>query len=153
MKRRPELRDLSDDHHAALVLAIRCKRAGSGRREDEPAWLWAQVARAFADHLEPHFRIEEEHLLPALETIGEAELAARIRADHAALRDTGGVETADTATVRAFGALLEAHIRFEERDVFESTQDRLPKAALEAIAAACRETPRTCPSTGIEPSR
>lgn len=152
MKRRPELRDLSDDHHTGLVLAIRCKRAGSGGEEGDPAWLWAQVARAFTDHLEPHFRIEEEHLLPALETIGEARLAARIRADHAALRDMRGVGAADTTTVRAFGALLEAHIRFEERDVFEPTQDRLPKAALEAIAAACRKIPRTFPGTVIEPS-
>jgi hypothetical protein len=152
VKRRPELRDLSDDHHTGLVLAIRCKRAGGGREEDDPGWLWAQVERAFAEHLEPHFRIEEEHLLPALETIGEARLAARIRDDHAALREMRDVGAADTDAVRAFGALLETHIRFEEREVFEPTQDRLPKAALEAIAAACRAIPRTCPSTSTEPS-
>jgi hypothetical protein len=48
--------------------------------------------------------------------------------------------------VERFGKALESHIRYEERQVFESTQNRLPTAALDAIAAACQSTPRVCPA-------
>jgi hypothetical protein len=40
--------------------------------------------------------------------------------------------------VRALGALLESHVRFEEREMFGVAEARLPGAALEAIAEACR---------------
>jgi hemerythrin-like domain-containing protein len=146
VKRVPELRDLSDDHHTGLVLARRCKRAGrpdSGLTLDA---VWEQVVEAFSSHLEPHFRIEEQHLLPALEAIGEASLARRIREDHSALRTLRDSEAASGASIDRFGELLESHIRFEEREVFEATQDRLPAGALEAIAEACRANPRACPA-------
>lgn len=144
MKRVAELRDLSDDHHTGLVLARRCRQAGRPGSASSPEALWKQVLEVFSSHLEPHFQIEEQHLLPALETIGEASLASRIREDHRALRNLRESETASRALVDRFGELLESHIRFEERQVFEPTQDRLPARALEAIAAACRANPRIC---------
>ena len=144
MKRVPELRDLSDDHHTGLMLARRCRQAGRSDSELSPPQVWKQVLEAFESFLEPHFRIEEEHLLPALEAIGEASLAKRIREDHTAMRELRESEAPSRDSVERFGALLESHIRFEERQVFESTQHRLPARALEAIAAACRTVPRVC---------
>jgi hemerythrin-like domain-containing protein len=147
MKRVPELRDLSDDHHTGLTLARRCRQAGRSDSGLSPSQVWQQVLEAFASLLEPHFQIEEEHLLPALEAIGEASLADRIREDHAALRALRESEAPSRELVERFGALLEAHIRYEERQVFEPTQHRLPARALEAIAAACRTVPRVCPTS------
>jgi len=86
MKRVAELRDLSDDHHTGLVLARRCKQAGRADSELPFERVWEQVLEAFSSHLEPHFQIEEKHLLPALEAIGEDSLASRVREDHSALR-------------------------------------------------------------------
>jgi len=146
MKRIAELRDLSDDHHLGLVIARRCKEAGREDSTRPPEALWAELLDAFASHLEPHFQIEERHLLPALEAIGEASLASRIRDDHAALRALRESTPIDRALLRRFGELLESHIRYEERQVFEATQDRLPDDALHAIAAACQAVPRVCPS-------
>ena len=137
MKRIPELRDLSDDHHTGLALARRCRQVGRPNSAVSDEVLWKQVIEAFAAHLEPHFLIEEQHLLPALEAIGEASLASRIRQDHSALRTLRDVESASRSTIQHFGELLESHIRFEERQVFEPTQARLPASALKAIAAAC----------------
>jgi hypothetical protein len=137
MKRVPELRDLSDDHHTGLVLARRCKQVGRPGFASSSETVWNQVLEAFSSHLDPHFRIEEEHLLPALEAIGEASLASRIRDDHGALRALRGSEGPGPTLINHFGELLESHIRFEERQVFERVQDRLPARALEAIAAAC----------------
>lgn len=145
MKRVPELRALSDDHHTGLVLAHRCRRVGSPGFEPSLEAVWRQVLELFSGHLDPHFRIEEEHLVPALEAIGEASLASRICEDHRALRALRELEAPSLATVRRFGELLESHIRFEEREVFEPTQHRLPARALERIAAACEAIPRTCP--------
>jgi len=142
VKRIAALRDLSDDHHTALALARRCKRVAA----PDATALWEQVRETFALHLDPHFRIEDVHLLPALLDIGEPALAARIRDDHAALRAAAERAAPDPAELARFGALLEAHVRFEEREVFEATQHRLPAAALEAIAEACRAIPRVCPA-------
>ena len=141
MKRIPELRDLSDDHHTALVLARRCRRPQPG---DDARAVWSRLREAFASHLEPHFAIEEEHLLPALEAIGEPELAERIRAEHALLRARVAEGAGDREALAELGQLLDAHVRFEEREVFEATQHRLPDATLRAIAEACRSVPRTC---------
>jgi len=139
-----ELRDLSDDHHTGLVLARRCRELGRGGARLSPEQLWERVAEAFASHLEPHFRIEEQYLLPALEEIGEATLAKRIRDEHSSLRALQASQTADRKLVERFGELLESHIRFEEREVFEATQHLLSRDALRAIASACREIPRVC---------
>jgi hemerythrin-like domain-containing protein len=148
MKRVPELRGLSDDHHTGLVLARRCKQVGGSNSELAPELVWSQVLEAFSSHLDPHFQIEERHLLPALESIGEASLASRIREDHRALRALRASEAASPGVIHRFGELLEAHIRFEERQVFESTQDRLPARALADIAAACEANPRICRNLG-----
>lgn len=144
MRRAAELRDLSDDHHTALVLARRCRRGAAGRRLGA---LWQEVQEIFALHLEPHFRIEERHLLPALEDIGEGGLAARIREDHAALRALQRSGEATPERIARFGHLLQEHVRYEERQVFDPTQDRLPEAALRAIADDCRETRRRRPGS------
>ncbi|MCP4005015.1 MAG: hemerythrin domain-containing protein [bacterium] len=147
MKRILELRDLSDDHHTGLVLARRCKLAGRPNSAVSHEVVWKQVVEAFADHLEPHFLIEEQHLLPALEAISESSLVNRIREDHSALRALRDAESPVLATVQRFGELLESHIRFEERQVFQPTQERLPASALKAIAAACQGSTRSRPAS------
>lgn len=144
MKRIPELRDLSDDHHTGLLLARRCSRAARADAELSLEQVWGQVLQAFASHLEPHFQIEEQHLLPGLEAIGEESLARRIREDHDALRALRDADEVTPSLLEKFGGLLEGHIRFEERQVFEQTQHRLPPSALEALASACRTVPRVC---------
>jgi hypothetical protein len=146
VKRIPALRDLSDDHHTALVLARRCRQAAGAGGGDALDAVWDQVLEAFDGHLAPHFQIEERLLVPALETIGEPALASRVRADHTALRALVETASPSRAVVEQFGLVLESHVRFEEREVFELAQSRLPAATLEAIAEACRTTPRVCPA-------
>ena len=144
MKRIPELRGLSDDHHTGLVLAQQCRRVGRSGSPLSPEEVWNQVAEAFSSHLEPHFLIEENLLLPALEAIGEISLATRIREDHCALRALRETDDPTRTVIQRFGELLESHIRFEERQVFEPTQHRLPARVLDAIAAACEANSRSC---------
>jgi len=141
MKRDPRLRDLSDDHHSALVLAARARRAAAAGAEDARALRRLLRAR-FDAELEPHFAIEDALLLPAMDAAGLGTLADRIRRDHRALRELVGRTPAGDAETRSWlaelGAQLEAHVRFEERQAFEAAQAALPDAALGAIAAATR---------------
>lgn len=139
MKRSPELRDLSDDHHRALVLAVRAERAAAGEDAAAVADCWAEIARTFPAELEPHFAIEERLLAPPLAAAGEPALAARLAADHAALRGAAAAASPrDAAALAAFGARLAAHVRFEERELFPVAERVLPAAALAAVADACR---------------
>ncbi len=67
MKRHPALAPLSRDHHHALVLARKLRRANAQDAAD--------VSRAFLEHwMEEerlHFRLEEEVLLPAFAAYGD----------------------------------------------------------------------------------
>lgn len=89
----------------------------------------------FGRELEPHFRVEETVLLPALERIGELEVVQRTRRDHAELRELAA-QAIDGAidAARGLGRLLEEHVRFEERELFPLCERRLPSAVLDEVA-------------------
>ncbi len=134
MKRHPALLVLSREHQAALSLAQRAKRAAASGRESEVADLAAVVAHVFPRELAPHFRDEEDHLLPALEEAGEAGRVARTLADHQRLHALSRqlAEQPDAGTLAEFGALLADHVRFEERELFEIAQSVLDLSRLQS---------------------
>jgi hemerythrin-like domain-containing protein len=141
VKRLAGLRELSDEHHTGLVLARRCKQAARDAADRSLRRDWNELRVELERQLDPHFAIEERILLPALEALEEGALASRIREEHQALRELRASDPTRESLAR-LGALLEAHIRFEEREVFERTQSRLPEAVREAIAEACRRARR-----------
>jgi hemerythrin-like domain-containing protein len=139
MKRAPELRDLSEDHHHGLVLARKARQAATGHDARAVADTWVEVEMQFSAELAPHFQIEETFIAPHLEAAGESTLTKRLHDEHRALRECvrpGGSRT--PADLARFGELLESHIRFEERELFEVAQRRLSPEALLAVAEACR---------------
>ena len=140
MKRVPQLRDLSEDHHHGLVLARKAKMAASGQEGPSGPKMWAEVEAVFKSELEPHFEIEESFIGEALRAAGESQLAQRLVDEHEALRRflmPGHQRTLDD--LRRFGELLEQHIRFEERELFQVAQDKLTGDELGAVAKACRD--------------
>ena len=149
MKRSQELIALTREHHHALVLA---RRAIVAAREPAAAQaLAAQLEQLFARELEPHFQVEEQRLLPALRAAGESEHAARTLEEHQQLRalaraGAGG----DAASLLSFGQLLEAHVRYEERELFPRAEAILPAHALAAVAAgaAAKSRPHKPTITG-----
>jgi hemerythrin-like domain-containing protein len=137
MRRHPALAALSRDHHAALVLAKRASHADAAAAEPAVA-----VADVFNGELEPHFCFEEDALLPPLEAAGLAELVARTRREHAELRAlVVQLQSGAGAALRPFGRLLEAHVRFEERELFVAAETHLDQQTLAALAAASRGAP------------
>lgn len=141
MKRCDGLAPLSREHHAALVLAKTLTAAHSGRGADDG--LLAAVLLRFDRELEPHFRVEEQALLPLLKAAGEIELVARTLREHTDLRDLiRRIRARDEACLHPFGAKLDAHVRFEERALFPVAQVVLTPESL-ARAADHANHPRT----------
>jgi len=134
VRRDPRLHGLSADHRRALGLASRLARlAAEGRLDAATVW---QLRVEFDAALAPHFAIEEELLLPALRNAGGGELARRTQAEHDELRaHLTAAEAGELARVAAFAALLTAHVRFEERDLFPACEARLDASVLDAVAA------------------
>lgn len=133
MKRCDGLAPLSREHHAALVLA---KRLAAAQRV--PALhegLAAAVTDTFARELDPHFRIEEAALLPLLMEAGEAELVARTLREHDELRElVRRISSGDAGALWPFGAKLDAHVHFEERELFPVAEAVLSPEALANVA-------------------
>ncbi|HCZ13803.1 MAG TPA: hemerythrin HHE cation-binding protein [Candidatus Accumulibacter sp.] len=123
MKRHQTLRDLSREHHTALTLALAARRAATSGDSRQLAASAKACGEVFATHLEPHFVVEETTLLPALARAGEQALVARTLREHAALRSLcGELPGGGAATLLRFAELLSAHVRFEERELFEVAQ-------------------------------
>jgi len=147
MKRALELRGLSDDHHRGLVLARKAKQAAEGEGDLSASEAWSEIESQFAAELAPHFLIEETFLAPQLEAAGAGVLTRRLYDEHRALRACvrpgGGRAPEDLAR---FGELLEDHIRFEERELFEAAQKLLTHEALAAVADASLSRSASKPS-------
>lgn len=141
MKRSQELIELTREHHHALVLA---RRAIVAAREAPAARaLAAELTEIFLRELEPHFILEEQKLLPALRGAGEYARAARTLDEHRQLRALAQAGAAgETASLLSFGLLLEAHVRFEERELFPLAEAILPANVLAAVAAGAAAKPR-----------
>ena len=126
MKRHPDLLQLSREHYTALKLARDARRAAGSGIATEVTALAQRVVDLFAAELDPHFRVEEQGILVLLAEAGEHDLAGRTLADHAELRRLARrLATPDAETLLSFAELLGAHVRFEEREVFEAAQARL----------------------------
>lgn len=133
MKRNVHLHGLSSDHHHALVLARRVREAAA--TGSLSGALAAEARRRCDEELRPHFAIEEEELLPALGLIGQTALVDRTLRDHRDLRGhIAAAEAGDVARLVAFAGQLEAHVRFEERELFSACETLLPADVLERVA-------------------
>ena len=124
MKRAPELTHLSHDHHQALDVARRLRRAN----DDDLEEVRARFAKFWQTHAE-HFEIEERAFTPAL--CGEDPRwrpgVARMTAEHKRIR---AAKIDDVEQAHALGDLLHDHVRFEERELFAIVEATLSPAEL-----------------------
>lgn len=115
MKRHASLVALSRDHHAGLVMS---KRIADCTDVSALADMCEVVTLRFSSELQPHFEEEEAHIFPPLAGMHDTQ---RMRAldEHATLRAlVERIGEGDCDALLQFGALLTAHIRFEERELF-----------------------------------
>lgn len=137
MKRSEALTALSRDHHKALAVALRLRRA----TPETIAAALASFSDYFEVHGDRHFQAEEAELLPVLAGLpGGAEFGDRICAEHEQLRRLADQALAPATTpdaalspARQLGEQLTTHVRFEEREVFPFVEAELSDAELAAL--------------------
>jgi hemerythrin-like domain-containing protein/SAM-dependent methyltransferase len=143
MLRHPSLRDLSSDHHASLVQAHRLKR-GAVADDATRRKIIAEFLAFWNEEAQRHFCEEEQALLPYFARWGnlKQEPIQQMLREHVLIRrDAALFQQGEMSEelCRAAGALLEAHVRLEERAVFPLIEAELPEAALDALPAALGE--------------
>lgn len=138
MKRSEALAILSRDHHHALVVAQKLKRADA----ETAAAASAQFLAYWATEGRRHFQLEEELLLPAFASHGDARhpLVLRVLGDHVAIRSRAAQLAAAAeptlAALHELGSELAAHVRLEERELFPVIEAAIPAGELLALARA-----------------
>jgi hemerythrin-like domain-containing protein len=152
MLRDPSLIPLSHQHQHGLALCVRIERT---LRDDRSPERSAELARRVADiydvELRNHFDVEERLLFPVIcEHLGPLPLVETLQAEHRKLEAlVERVRTADDAARSAaladFSTALAAHIRTEERELFEDIQKRLSPEVLSSLGQAIdRDVVRVC---------
>jgi hemerythrin-like domain-containing protein len=151
MLRDKNLIPLSHQHQRALALCVRIDRAQPISEADLPAWQ-AEIEHLYNQEIEAHFSAEEEILFPGARQHTELiPLVEELTNDHIALREffsrTHDEKMFEESLV-AFARTLSAHIRKEERQLFEGMQrlmsaeelaalGRLLEAAFEDVEQSC----------------
>ena len=116
MKRDPRLVEFSREHHSALKLGLLIKNS------DDLALLTKEIKKAKGMLLN-HFAEEETDLLGIMNCIGDQSVIDRFEDDHKKLRRYLHQSELTLEDVKAFGALLTSHSRFEEQELFQVIQD------------------------------
>jgi hypothetical protein len=149
MKRHPSLFALSHHHQHVLVQAKKLGRVtdqvGEAKR--------LELARGFLTLWIPagiqHFRQEEEILLPVMARYAGLDHPFFVRLSHEHLEIRSLIDSISDSlqsnqapmaeTLSRLGQLLDAHIRFEEHEVFPFAESLLPEEDLERIRSRMEE--------------
>ena len=132
-QRHDSLIPLSRQHQHALALAVIIRRR-FGIEKGEGAWREEQVEKiqkAWKAELKGHFEVEEGLLFPEMERyLGKIRLVEELLHDHLSLH--GLIKLLETSSdftlLDGFGALLEAHVHKEERELFREFEKKMPAA-------------------------
>lgn len=135
MKRDVNLQPLSRQHHEVLMACLMIEKGV--RKHTDLSVLQDFTRQVWEKDIDRHFLLEESYLVPNLREnkFPEYILQSLLR-DHELLRAVsqrilnGG---ASYEGFLAFSSLLEQHIRFKERLVFEKAQQLLPEGELAKV--------------------
>ena len=145
MLRDPCLIPLSHQHHNGLALCVMTRRSlAANSSPGDVAKLARRATDRYELELANHFEIEEQVLFPAC---GEMPLVRELVAEHRRIEGLiAQLRTAPTgALLEEFCALLSAHIRREENELFEEIQRSLPREVLDRAGSEIdRRVVRVC---------
>jgi hemerythrin-like domain-containing protein len=143
MLRDPSLVPLSRQHQHALALCVRISRAELASAREVQAWQ-AEVEQHFALEIQHHFSAEETDVFPVARQYAElVPLVEELLAEHVRLRgyfEQARMRALDGPALRQFAEMLSAHIRKEERRLFEEMQKRMGSADLERLGGHIEES-------------
>ena len=139
IKRHEALQPLSRDHHDGLLLCFKIRQGL--KKEVEPQRIWAYIRHFYNHHLEEHFRDEERYLFPFLES--DREGVQRALEDHSQIERMLS-QSASRERCEKLEQILKAHIRFEERVLFNEFQDSLKDNQLWEIHSWLHTPQKSC---------
>jgi hemerythrin-like domain-containing protein len=142
---------LSRQHQHALALCVRIDRAQPIRTADLEAWQ-VEIEQLFEQEIKIHFFAEEYVLFPAGRQFPELiPLVEELIADHARLRKSfrqTEERRMSPEGLPAFAQHLSAHIRKEERQLFERMQELMTQEELNSIGTkledALKDASQSC---------
>lgn len=139
MQRDRNLVPLSHQHQHALALCVQIERGLRSEHPDPQHWQ-QEIARLFESEIRYHFEAEEKVLFPfAQRAPSLRDLVDELRIEHVSLRQYAAGAAAARLTVpelQLFGASLAAHVRKEERQLFEGIQEFFSAEDLTRAGAA-----------------
>jgi hemerythrin-like domain-containing protein len=142
MLRDKSLIPLSHQHQRALALCVRIDRAKPFPVTDLESWQ-AEIEQHFEQEIKIHFSAEERVLFPAARRFPElVSQVEELIADHASLCESFTQAKARTISAEglpAFAQQLSAHIRKEERQLFERLQQLMNANDLAALGVHLEE--------------
>lgn len=131
IKRSVQLQPLSREHHEGLLFVWKIRQGLSNKTPLEKlknytGWYWRH-------HIRPHFFQEEKLLMPFMPA--EYPLAVQMKKEHDYIRELilGIDQEADRQDFTRLTNLLETHIRFEERELFQYLEEHLSTEQLTTI--------------------
>lgn len=151
MLRNKSLIPLSHQHQRALALCVRVERAQPIRNSDLEAWQ-NEIHQLFDQEIKFHFSAEEQILFPCAQNYPELiPLVTELIADHATLCESFSQASArrmSAESLPAFAQQLSAHIRKEERQLFERLQQLITKEEMENLGvdleSALKDAAQSC---------
>jgi iron-sulfur cluster repair protein YtfE (RIC family) len=139
MKRHPSLIPLSRQHHETLILAQLIKKGAPvyrGLPETIEGKREAMLIH-FENHLKQHFAAEEKMFLQVMGIDASIdELIIQLREEHRNIEqliDQLKSEDSLSEKLHQLGLLLEAHIRKEERQLFELMPAKIEESLLASL--------------------
>ncbi len=131
IKRHKALQPLSRQHHFGLLFSWKLRKGFSKNIETERMQEYAKWF--YEQEIQPHFYDEEKYLFPILEEGNE--LIERALKEHRRLKRLFNDIKNPEKSLNCLEEELDAHIRFEERVLFNEIQKVATEAQLDKIEA------------------
>lgn len=130
IKRHQALQPLSRQHHFGLLFSWKLRKGFS--KNIAPERLQKYATWFFEEEIKPHFEAEEKHVFTVLEE--DNELVQRALKEHRRLERLFKEKENPEKSLSKLEEELDAHIRFEERILFNEIQKVATESQLEKIA-------------------
>lgn len=129
IKRHESLKPLSREHHHGLLLCWKIrqglkKEIALERIKAYVDWFWEQ-------HLKFHFEVEEKYIFPVLPK--EHPMVLQVLVEHHKIKDLILSKDDTLLNLQSLEKVLDDHIRFEERILFNEIQNIATPAQLSEI--------------------
>jgi|TARA_R100000479_G_scaffold51000_3_gene24009 iron-sulfur cluster repair protein YtfE (RIC family) len=140
IKRHEALKPLSRQHHFGLLFSWKIRKGFSADISLERMKKYADWF--FETEIKPHFKAEEEHIFPILDK--EDEMVKRALKEHERIEKLFKDTIDPKKSLRLLEEELQAHIRFEERIMFNEIQKVATAEQLKTIEKLhIDDTPKT----------